>query len=216
MMTADVTAYTSLFTSASLIVAFFGGMVMLFAPCCISMMLPAYLGTVFKEKSKVILMTLVFAAGVASIMLPIVLGARFLVSFFSSYHNYVFAGGSLLMIGVGLMSLFGKTIELPFVSTLQAPRVTNAASAYALGVVSGISSSCCAPVLFGALTLAALSPTMLQAAAVGLTYTLGIIFPLLILSLFIEKGLWKRTMKFRQKTVQVDDWRFPYRISFRF
>ena len=74
---------------------------------------------------------------------------------------------SLLMIGVGLMSLFGKTVELPFISTLQAPRVTNTASAYALGVVSGISSSCCAPVLLGALTLAALSPTLLQAAAVG-------------------------------------------------
>ncbi|MGH7456557.1 MAG: hypothetical protein ACRENG_34735, partial [bacterium] len=122
MMPIDMTTVNTLFTSASLIVAFFGGMVMLFAPCCITLMLPAYLGSVFKARSKVILMTLVFAAGVASIMLPIVLGARFLVSFFNNYHFFIFAGGSLLMIGVGLMSLFNKTFKLPFVSKLQSPR----------------------------------------------------------------------------------------------
>lgn len=198
-MPIDMTQFNMLFTSASLIVAFFGGMVMLFAPCCITLMLPAYLGSVFKTKSKVILMTLIFAAGVASIMLPIVLGARFLVSFFTNYHLYVYAGGSLLMIAVGLMSLFNKTIEIPFVSRLQSPRVNNVASAYALGVVSGVSSSCCAPVLLGALTLAALSPSVLQAASVGLAYTFGIVFPLFILSLFLEKGLWKWTLKLQQK-----------------
>lgn len=208
-MSMDPAGLGSLFTSASLIVAFFGGMVMLFAPCCISMMLPAYLGTVFKEKSKVVLMTLIFAAGVGSIMLPIVLGARFLTSFFSAYHTLVFAAGSLVMIAVGVLSLSGKTIELPFISNLQPPRVTNAASAYGLGVVSGISSSCCAPVLLGALTLAALSPTLLQAAAVGLAYTLGIVFPLFILSLFLEKRLWKRSMAFRQRTVRLDSFEAP-------
>lgn len=201
MMPTGTQAFTSLFASASLIVAFFGGMIMLFAPCCITLMLPAYLGTVFKEKSKVMLMTLVFAAGVASIMLPLVLGARFLASFFSTYHFFVFAFGSLLMIGVGFMSLFDKTIPIPFVSKLQAPRATNAASAYVLGVISGISSTCCAPVLFGALTLAALSPTMLQAAGVGFAYTFGIVFPLFILSFFIEKELWKLTSKLRKKTL---------------
>lgn len=197
----DMTNLNSLFTSASLIVAFFGGMVMLFAPCCIALMLPAYLGTVFKAKSKVILMTLIFAAGVASIMLPIVLGARFLVSFFNNYHFYTFAFGSLLMIVIGIMSLLGKTVKMPFASKLQPPQVTNAASSYLLGVVSGISSSCCAPVLLGALTLAALSPSILQAAAVGLAYTFGIVFPLFILALFIEKSYWKIGMKLRQKTL---------------
>lgn len=200
-MPTDPATMNSLFTSASLIVAFFGGMVMLFAPCCITLMLPAYLGSAFRVKSKVIGMTLLFAAGVASIMLPVVLGARFIVSFFSDYHFFVFAGGSLIMIGVGFMSLFNKTIELPFVSKLKAPQVTNAASAYTLGVVSGISSTCCAPVLLGALSLAAISPSVLQAIGVGLAYTFGIVFPLFILALFLEKGYWKWGMKLQQKTI---------------
>lgn len=199
MWTPDTTS--TLLSSASLIVAFFGGMVMLFAPCCITLMLPAYLGSVFKARSKIMLMTLIFAAGVASIMLPIVLGARFLASFFNNYHFYVFAGGSLLMIGVGLMALFNKTIELPFVSKLKAPQITNGSTAYALGVVSGISSSCCAPVLLGALSLAALSPSILQAAGVGLAYTFGIVFPLFFLSVFLEKGYWKYGMRIKQKTL---------------
>lgn len=197
-----MTTANTLLASASLIVAFFGGMIMLFAPCCITLMLPAYLGSVFKVKSKVMLMTLIFAAGVATIMLPIVLGARFIASFFNAYHFYVFAGGSLLMIGVGLMSLFNKTIELPFVSRLKAPQVTNASTAYSLGVISGISSSCCAPVLLGALSLAALSPSILQAAGVGLAYTFGIVFPLFLLAIFLEKGYWKWGMKLQQKTLR--------------
>ena len=197
----DITTMNSVFVNASLIVAFFGGMIMLFAPCCITLMLPAYLGSVFKAKRKVFGMTLLFAAGVATIMLPLVLGARFLASFFSEYHFYVFAGGSLIMIGVGLMSLFNKTIPMPFVSQLKSPRLTNAASAYILGVFSGISSSCCAPVLLGALSLAALSPSLLTAAGVGLAYTFGIVFPLFILSLFAEKGYNKWGMKLQQKTL---------------
>lgn len=200
-MAADTAVATSLFASASLLVAFLGGAVMLFAPCCITLMLPAYLGTVFKAKSKVLLMTLLFALGVASIMLPIVLGARWLVSFFTDYHFFVFAGGSLLMIGIGFMSLFNKTIEIPFVSKLKSPRITNAASAYLLGLVSGISSSCCAPVLLGALTLAALSPTLLQAAGIGLAYTFGIVFPLFLLSLFLEKSYWRWGMALQRKTL---------------
>jgi cytochrome c-type biogenesis protein len=192
-----------LLMNTSLIIAFFGGMVMLFAPCCITLMLPAYLGTVFKSRSKIVLMTAIFAAGVASIILPIVLGARFLTSFFSSYHNYVFATGSLIMIVIGIMTLMGKKISLPFVNKLQAPKVTDAASAYVLGVISGISSACCAPVLLGALTLAAISPSLLQAGAIGLAYTFGIVFPLFVMGLLYKKRLWRASRKLQEKKVTI-------------
>lgn len=113
------------------------------------------------------------------------------------------------MIVIGMMSLFNKTVELPFVSKIQAPKVTNAGTTYLLGVVSGISSTCCAPVLFGALSLAALSPTMLMAAGVGLAYTFGIVFPLFLLSLFFEKGVQKRMMGLRTRTLKIGDYQTP-------
>ena len=200
-MTSDVA--TTLFTNASLVVAFIGGMVMLFAPCCITIMLPAYFGSAFHTKSRVLFMTLVFAAGVATIMLPIVLGARFIASFFSSYHLALFVGASLLMITVGLLALFNVAIKLPFLSGLQSPKITTGVTVYLLGVVSGASSTCCAPVLLGALSLAALSPTWFQAAGVGLAYTLGMVFPLLIIGLFLERGLWKNGLVWRTKTVSL-------------
>ena len=53
-----------LFFQTSLIAAFVAGMVALFAPCCITFLLPAYLGNVFKEKEKVLLMTLIFGLGI--------------------------------------------------------------------------------------------------------------------------------------------------------
>lgn len=193
----------TLLMNTSLIVAFFGGMVMLFAPCCITLMLPAYLGTVFKSRSKVVLMTAIFAAGVASIILPIVLGARFLTSLFSSYHEYVFATGALIMIAIGVMTLLGKKISLPFVNKLQTPRVTDSASAYLLGVVSGISSACCAPVLLGALTLAAISPSLLQAGAIGLAYTFGIVFPLFVMGVLYKKKLWRSSRKLQEKKATI-------------
>lgn len=194
---------TTLFAGGSLLIAFLGGMVMLFAPCCITLMLPAYLGTIFKSRFKVVLLTLVFAAGVLTVMLPIVLGARIIVSFLNSHHLYVFVAGSLLMVGVGLMALFNKTIKMPFVSRLQSPQATNVTSAYVLGVVSGASSACCAPVVLGALTLSALSPTLWQAAAVGVAYTLGIVFPLFLLALFVRRGVPKQFLRLQKRFLQL-------------
>jgi cytochrome c biogenesis protein CcdA len=204
-----VTDTTTLLAGTSLFVAFFGGAIMLFAPCCITLMLPAYLGTVFKSRSKILLMTSVFALGVASIILPVVLGARLLTSFFSAHHSYVFAVGSLVMIGVGVMTLYGKRLPMPFVSKLKSPQVTNVASAYVLGVVSGVSSACCAPVLLGALSLAAISPTLLQAGAIGLAYTFGIVFPLFVLGVFYKRGLWRRSQLLQKRHVQLGKMSVP-------
>lgn len=204
-----MTDTTTLLAGTSLFVAFLGGAIMLFAPCCITLMLPAYLGTVFKSRSKILLMTSVFALGVASIILPVVLGARFLTSFFSAYHEDVFAVGSLIMIGVGVMTLYGKKISMPFVGRLKSPQVTNVASAYVLGVVSGVSSACCAPVLLGALSLAAISPSLFEAGAIGLAYTFGIVFPLFVLGVFYKRGLWKRSQKLQQKRVRFGNMTVP-------
>ena len=74
----------------SLIAAFVGGAVALFAPCCISFLLPAYLGSVFKEKEKVVLMTLVFGLGIFVVMLPAVLGVAALSKALFVYHDQIY------------------------------------------------------------------------------------------------------------------------------
>lgn len=171
----------------SLTGSFLAGVLALFAPCCITFLLPSYLGTIFKKTEKVFFYTLVFSLGLATVLVPVALGFKFIVSFFDSFHSEFYYLGAAVLIGMGLMTLF--EIKLPFsLSLTQKPKEkVDIVSIYTLGVVSGITSSCCAPVLLAAITLTSLSPTILQALIVALAYVLGIVFPLFLMSFFYDR-----------------------------
>jgi cytochrome c biogenesis protein CcdA len=192
----------NLFFGVSLTAAFIGGMVALFAPCCITFLFPSYLGTIFKEKKRVVFLTLVFAAGLASILVPVAVGFRFIVSFFNDYHVTIYLLGALVMFLVGLMTLLDIKIMLPLPHAIMPKESeTNVPSTFMLGVFSGITSSCCAPVLFAAITLSTLSPTILSSLIVSIVYVLGIVFPLFLLSLVYEK-LTNRYLYTVKKTIE--------------
>ena len=78
--------------------------------------------------------------------------------------------------------------------------------------MSGLSSSCCAPVLFAAVTLTSLAPNTFQAIVVSSAYVLGIVFPLFIMSLFYEKLTVKISGSNRQKIYSI----FKYLSAFIF
>ena len=170
----------------SLIAAFVAGMVALFAPCCITFLLPAYLGSVFKEKEKVLFMTLVFGAGIFVVLMPAVLGVAIISQFLFRYHDTIYILGGLVMLLVAVISLLG--IKSPFMIHVpsQNQQKTDVVSIFTLGVFSGITSACCAPVLIGILTMAFLSPTFFGSLLVGMVYVLGMVIPLLIISIFLS------------------------------
>lgn len=169
----------------SLIAAFIAGMVALFAPCCITFLLPAYLGTVFKEKEKVLFMTLVFGLGIFVVLLPAVLGVAFISQSLFRYHDIIYVIGAVVMILVALTTFLG--IKLPMPTLKQSvEQKADVLSIFTLGVFSGITSACCAPVLIGILTLTFLSPSFVGAVAIGGVYVLGMITPLLLISLFLH------------------------------
>lgn len=177
----------NLFFGVSLTAAFVGGMLALFAPCCITFLFPSYLGTIFKERKRVVFLTMVFALGIASILVPVAVGFRFVVSFFNDYHTTVYLIGALVMFLVGAMTIFDIKMMLPVPHYMMPEeKNTNVASTFMLGVFSGITSSCCAPVLFAAITLSTLSPTFFTSLIVSIVYVMGIVFPLFVLSLFYE------------------------------
>ncbi|MBI2036150.1 hypothetical protein HYT17_00730 [Candidatus Microgenomates bacterium] len=177
----------SIFFGVSLTAAFLGGMVALFAPCCLTFLFPAYLGTIFKEKGRVIFLTLVFALGIGVILVPVALGFRFIVSFFNEFHTIVYLLGALMLVVLGLMTFFETKVMLPFLPSYNMPKQVTVGSTFVLGVVSGITSSCCAPVLAAAITLSSLSPTTASALVVAIVYVLGIVAPLFFLSLIYDK-----------------------------
>lgn len=177
---------SNLLFGVSLTASFLGGMVALFAPCCITFLFPSYLGTIFKERTKVVYLTLIFALGLGSILVPVALGMKIIVQFFDQYHTTTYLIGSLMMILIGVMTFLDTKIMLPL-PHFTMPQKTTTVSTFILGVFSGITSSCCAPVLFAAITLSSLSPSLITSLIVSIVYVLGIVFPLFFLSLAYDK-----------------------------
>ncbi len=177
----------------SLIAAFVAGMVALFAPCCITFLLPAYLGSVFKEKEKVILMTLVFGLGIFMVLLPAVLGVQLINQFLFRNHDFIYILGGVVMLLVAVATFLNLKMPMPNLPGMQMGKRTDILSVFILGIFSGITSACCAPVLVGILTLTFLSPNFLGAILVGGMYVLGMVTPLLLMSIFLEGKVNKLT-----------------------
>lgn len=169
----------------SLVAAFVAGIVALFAPCCISFLLPAYLGNVFKEKEKVVLMTLVFGLGIFVVMMPAVLGVAALSKFLFDYHDGIYYLGGIVMIIAAVITFLGLKLPMPDFGH-SAEKKADVLSVFTLGIFSGITSACCAPVLIGILTLTFLSPNFFGALAIGGMYVLGMVLPLLFIAVFLS------------------------------
>ncbi len=150
--------------------------------------------------------TLIFALGLAFILVPISLGIRSAIYLLDAYHTQIYYLGALVMVLMGI-STIKPIFHLPQIFHVGGeanPRV-NTASVFGLGLMSGLTSACCAPVLFAAVTLTSLSPTLLQAAIVSFAYVLGIVMPLFVLSLFYDKASHKFG-KNRKKIYDVFKW----------
>lgn len=178
----------TLLSSGSVLAAFFAGGVALFAPCCIVFLLPSYLAAAVKNRRwRLLPLTLAFAAGLAVILVPITLGVGLLATALARYHTALYAAGGLLLLGFAVLALSGRSWSLPSFVRSPDPERGDSAGVFALGVFSGVASSCCAPVLAGVMTLSALSSTPAGAGVLGLAYVFGMTFPLFVLAL-----LWDR------------------------
>lgn len=182
---------SELLFGTTLLTAFLGGIVALLAPCCVSVMLPAYLATGFRSKGRVVAATLVFTAGVATVIVPIGLGAAAISSLLNRHHALVFSIGGLAMLAAGLAMLAGLKPRLPMPAGRPGGR--GYTGAYTLGAFSGIASACCAPVLAGVALLSGAVASYTAATAVSLTYVAGMVAPLVVLALLWERGAARRT-----------------------
>jgi len=172
--------------AASFITAFIAGMAALFAPCCIGVLLPAYLASVFRTKTKIFLMTFVYFLGMLTIFLPMGLGVAALSSFFTDNHGLFFAIGGVFMLLLGISLLLGKSIMLP-VHVHPKLEKYDFGSIYTLGLFSGIATTCCAPVLAGVLALSALPGSLWLGGLYALTFVIGMVVPLFLVAAFVDK-----------------------------
>lgn len=175
-----------LLMGGSLVAAVVAGTIALLAPCCFSVMLPAYFAGSVQNRRALVGTTLVYALGVATVILPLALGAVVLRRLLIEQHTLVYVGGGLLMLAMAAHTLLGGELRLPMPSRRPgAP--TGPLGVYSLGVFSGVASSCCAPVLAGVVALAGVGGSLTGAVGLGAAYVFGMVAPLFALA-----AMWDR------------------------
>lgn len=184
---------------SSMIVAFIAGVAALFAPCCVTVLLPSYLASVFKEKYKVVLMTFVYFLGILTVFLPIGLGVSAMAMAFKQYHGPIFIAGGLFLGWLGISILLDKKFSLPFHFSPRV-KIKGTSSVFATGIFSGIATTCCAPVLAGVLALAALPGSIFWGGMYTLMYVFGMVTPLFIIAFFLDKIDFKKKISFANKS----------------
>lgn len=177
---------TNVLFGGAVFASFLAGMVALFAPCCISVMLPAYFASTFDRRRMLIAMTFVFAAGVGLIILPIALGAAGIGALINEQHLIVYLVGGSLMLAFGIYVLAGGRLMLPMPG-MRARERKGPVAVFSLGAFSGTASACCAPVLAGVVALAGATGSFSAALVLGIAYVFGMVFPLFVIAL-----LWDR------------------------
>lgn len=188
-----------LVATASFITAFIAGVAALFAPCCIGVLLPSYLASVFKTKTKIFLMTFIFYLGALTVFIPLGLGIAGLSSFFTDNHSLLFSIGGLFMLALGITMLLGKSVMLPIKVHPKLEKY-DFGSIYVLGIFSGIATTCCAPVLAGVLALSVLPGSFLMGTLYTVTFVTGMVVPLFIMAVLIDRGnLGQRFKSFKRR-----------------
>jgi len=172
---------------ASLITAFIAGIAALFAPCCITVLLPSYLGSIFREKRKVFLMTYVFFLGLLAVFLPLGMGAAGLGKLFSKYHGPIFIAGGIFLLFLGVSILLGRHFSMPF-SVSPKLKINSAGSVFTLGIFSGFATMCCAPVLAGVVALSVLPNSIFWGGLYAFAYVFGMVAPLFLIAYLLDKN----------------------------
>src|SRR3989304_4818309 len=189
-----------LLVSASFIASFFAGVAALFAPCCITVLLPTYLGSVFKQKSTVFLIPFIYFLGLLTIFLPIGLGVSFLSSLFREYHNTIFWLGGIFLTMLGIFLVLGRQFSFPFSLHPELKRY-DLGSVYVLGVFSAIATTCCAPVLAGVVAFSALPGSVLLGGLYSLAYDRGRQGSLVGIASRVEESVFEHFFRAFRKTL---------------
>ena len=197
--------------SASLITAFLAGGAALFAPCCIGVLLPSYLASIFKTRTKIFLMTFVYYLGLLTVFLPLGLGFASLGGLFRDNHAVLFAAGGLFMVALGVSLILGKSMMLPIHVKPKLGGKQNAWTLYVLGIFSGIATSCCAPVLAGVMALSVLPGTWSLGIVYSLVFVTGMVLPLFVIATFIDRTKALERMQLLKRRVEYS--LFGYKIS---
>jgi cytochrome c-type biogenesis protein len=191
----------SIFFGGSVVAAFVAGMIALAAPCCVSVMLPAYLASAFQNRRMLVAMTFVFTTGVATVVLPIAMGAAVLRRLITAQHTAIYVVAGAVMLALAAYTLAGGKLRIP--TPGRRGGGTGPLSVYSLGVFSGIATSCCAPVLAGVIALAGVASSFGLALGLGAAYVFGMVAPLFVMGILWDRFDWRSSRLFKPRSVSL-------------
>src|SRR3989440_3202189 len=189
---------SSIFFGGSVLAAIIAGAIALFAPCCISVMLPAYFASSFQNRRLLVAMTFLFAAGIATVILPIAMGTSVLRQLLTTQHTAIYVTGGALILALAGYVLLGGQIHLPMPGR-RAGGKTGMLSVYSLGIFSGGGSSCCPPLLAGVIAPSSGVPSFWLARGLGAAYVFGMVAPLFVIALLWDRYDWRLSRPFRPR-----------------
>jgi hypothetical protein len=113
----------------------------------------------------------------------------------------IYTVGGLMLLALAIYTLLGGQIHLPTPGHRAGAGRTGPLGVYTLGVFSGLTSSCCAPVLAGVIALSAVAPSFAVALGLGTAYVFGMVAPLFAISLLWERYETRARALFRPRMV---------------
>ncbi len=174
---------SQLLVSTTVVAAFFAGVVALFAPCCVSVMLPAYLATGMHRRRGLVAMTFLFAAGISVVILPIAFGATALSRLINGEHTIVYSVMAVGMLAMGATMAMGLRMPIPMFGMRGRQGRSGPGAVFLLGAFSGVATACCAPVLAGVVAVSGAAASFLTSLLVGVAYVFGMVAPLFVIAL---------------------------------
>ena len=186
----------------SFFAAFLAGIITLFSPCILPLV-PAYFSYTFKEKTKISIMTLSFFLGFTLMFIALGIGATLLgvasLSLLQEKISFAIQIAGALILLFGIMTFFGGG----FSGIILRKRTENdIAGVFLYGILFALGwTACIGPVLAGILTMTAVFHNYLTAALFMFFYSLGIFFPLFLLSLFYDRFFMQKLQQFFGKTI---------------
>lgn len=170
--------------------AFVGGLLALLSPCG-ALLLPSFFAYAFDTPGRLLARTGVFYLGLVTTLVPLGVSASALAQTVRSNQDLVLTVAGAIVIALGVATALGRGFVL-LPSRLRGQEGGNGPGAvYLLGLAYGLTGFCTGPILGSVLVLAAVGGRPVQGGLLLAVYALGMVVPLVVLSLVWE-GLGER------------------------
>lgn len=166
--------------------AFLGGLLSLLSPCSV-MLLPAFFAYAFTSPATLLSRTGLFTLGLIVTLIPLGVFSGLFGSLLGEHRGALITGVAVAVIVVGSLQLLG--VPIPGLSRKEGAGVdrTSALSVFLLGTVYAVAGVCTGPILGSVLMVASLGGSPAYGAVLLTIYALGMVTPLVILTI-----LWRR------------------------